>query len=183
MQGNSDVSAAPLESIPSKSPVFLDANIFVYGLTKFSSECEKLLVRCAREEIFGITTLQVINDVTHKLMIIEASEKGFITKPNFRVLKEKPETIINLSQYWEQILRILNMNLVILDLKKERLFRANDLRSSYGLFTNDSLIVAAMSEYGISSLASFDGDFDRVSILTRYSPTDIKKQNMRFPIN
>ena len=47
------------------------------------------------------------------------------------------------------------------------------VRSSYGLLTNDSLILAAMSDYGIDSLATRDGDFDHVPTLTVYKPTDV----------
>ena len=50
---------------------------------------------------------------------------------------------------------------------------AQTMRSRHGLLTNDSLIVAAMDEYGIDSLASRDDDFDHVSGLTVYKPTDI----------
>jgi predicted nucleic acid-binding protein len=34
----------------------------------------------------------------------------------------------------------------------------------------DSLIVATMQAHGLTNLASNDGDFDRVSGLTRYAP-------------
>ena len=39
-----------------------------------------------------------------------------------------------------------------------------------GLLSNDALIVAVMQANGLTNLASNDGDFDRVSGLTRYGP-------------
>jgi predicted nucleic acid-binding protein len=47
------------------------------------------------------------------------------------------------------------------------------MRSRHGLLTNDSLIVAAMNEYGIGCLATREADFDQVAALTIYKPTDI----------
>jgi predicted nucleic acid-binding protein len=47
------------------------------------------------------------------------------------------------------------------------------MRSRHGLLTNDSLILAAMNEYGIGCLTTRDGDFDDVAQLTVYKPTDI----------
>jgi predicted nucleic acid-binding protein len=47
------------------------------------------------------------------------------------------------------------------------------MRSRYGVLTNDSLILAAMNEYGIGCLATRDRDFDHVAQLTVYKPTDI----------
>src|SRR5947208_8133031 len=43
----------------------------------------------------------------------------------------------------------------------------------HGLLTNDSLIVAAMEEFGIDSLATRDNDFDHISELIVYKPSDI----------
>ena len=50
---------------------------------------------------------------------------------------------------------------------------AHAARSRYGLLTNDSLILAAMDEYGIGYLATRDNDFDHVSELTICKPADI----------
>ncbi|HEU4637914.1 MAG TPA: PIN domain-containing protein [Candidatus Binatia bacterium] len=54
-----------------------------------------------------------------------------------------------------------------------RLYRAQSVRSRYGLLTNDSLILAAMEENGVDSLATRDSDFDHISNLKIYKPTDI----------
>ena len=51
--------------------------------------------------------------------------------------------------------------------------RAQSVRSQYGLLTNDSLILAAMEENGVDSLATRDSDFDHISNLKIYKPTDI----------
>lgn len=38
-----------------------------------SAQCRTLLERCAREEVFGVTTVEVINEVTQRLMLAIAS--------------------------------------------------------------------------------------------------------------
>ena len=61
-----------LPNLPRGADVFLDANIFIYAFAAQSTDCRDLLRRCAREEVYGITTLEVINEVTHRLMLSEA---------------------------------------------------------------------------------------------------------------
>ena len=65
------------------------------------------------------------------------------------------------------------MNILLVTTDEARLHRAQTIRARHGLLTNDSLIVAAMEEFGIHNLATRDADFDHVSELTVYKPTDI----------
>ncbi len=46
-------------------------------------------------------------------------------------------------------------------------------RVNGGLLTIDSVIVAAMREYGVSRIATNDGQFDAVAGISVYSPTDV----------
>ena len=164
---------ARLPNLPNGADVFLDANVFIYAFSGHSNECRDLLRRCSTEEVFGFTTLEVINEVTHRLMLVEAVAKGVITKNNASALKGKWRDVIGLTQYWVQTVGIFGLNILILASDEPRLHRAHTLRSRHGLLTNDSLILAAMDEYGIGYLASRNGDFDHVSGLTVYKPTDI----------
>ena len=88
-------------------------------------------------------------------------------------LRGKTEAIRRLGQYWAHVDKIFNLNILILKSDEHRLHRAHAMRSRHGLLTNDSLILAAMNEYGIGCLATRDGDFDHVAQLTVYKPTDI----------
>jgi predicted nucleic acid-binding protein len=67
----------------------------------------------------------------------------------------------------------LGLNILVLTSDEARLHRAQTIRARHGLLTNDSLIVAAMEEFGIRNLATRDNDFDHVSELNVYKPTDI----------
>jgi predicted nucleic acid-binding protein len=162
-----------LPNLPSGADVFLDANVFIYSLSGRSNECRDLLHRCSVEEVFGITTLEVINEVSHRLMLTEAVANGVVTRERATDLKGKWQDITRLTQYWIQTARIFGLNLLILTSDQPRLHRAHTARSRYGLLTNDSLILAAMDEYGIGYLATRDNDFDHISELTVYKPTDI----------
>jgi predicted nucleic acid-binding protein len=167
------VAVDRLSNLPAGTDVFLDANIFIYTFGGQSNECRDLLRRCATEEVFGITTLEVINEVTHRLMLIEAVATGVITRESAAALKGKWQEVITLTEYWSLAARIFGLNILILASEEPRLHRAHTMRSRHGLLTNDSQILAAMDEYGIGCLATRDGDFDHIASLTVYRPTDI----------
>jgi predicted nucleic acid-binding protein len=167
------VAVDPLGNLPADTDIFLDANIFIYALGGQSQQCLDLLFRCAREEVCGVTTIEVINEVTHRLMLAEALATGVVKRPRAQDLRGKTEAIRQLRQYWAQVDKIFSLNILILGLGEPLLHRAHNMRSRHGLLTTDSLILAAMDEYGIACLASRDGDFDHVSSITIYKPTDI----------
>lgn len=162
-----------IENLPAGTHVFLDANIFVYAFLGHSNQCRDLLARCATERVFGITTLDVVNEVTHRMMLAEALGSGVIKRDSVRELRGKWREIAKLTSYWRQTAGIFALNILVLTSDEGRLHRAQTMRSRHGLLTNDSLIVGTMDEYGISCLASRDDDFDHVSSLTIYKPTDI----------
>ena len=62
--------------------VFIDANIFIYNFGGHSAECKDILLRCAKGELRGITSTLILAEVLHRLMIAEATEKGFISDKN-----------------------------------------------------------------------------------------------------
>jgi predicted nucleic acid-binding protein len=162
-----------LANLPAGADVFLDANVFIYSFGRQSNECWNLLRRCATENVFGVTSLEVINEVTHRLMLAEAVAKGIVTRQNAAALKGKWRDVATLSDYWTLTSRIFGLNILIVGSDESRLHGAQTVRSRHGLLTTDSLILAAMNEYGIDRLASRDGDFDHISSLTIYKPTDI----------
>lgn len=64
--------AQPLSQLPAGADVFIDANIFVYGLMGQSVQCRDFLARCAREELFGISLFEIVNEATHRFMLATA---------------------------------------------------------------------------------------------------------------
>jgi predicted nucleic acid-binding protein len=162
-----------IENLPAGTHLFLDANIFIYAFLGHSSQCRNVLGHCASEQVFGITILEVINEVTHRLMVAEALGSGVIKRDRVRDLRGKRREIAKLTEYWAQTSAIFGLNILVLPSDEARLYRAQSVRSRYGLLTNDSLILAAMEENGVDSLATRDSDFDHISDIKIYKPTDI----------
>src|SRR5487761_315513 len=138
-------------AIPKGSDLLIDANIFVYGLTAKSAECKTLLQRCSSEEITGITLLEVVHEATHVFMGAEARSKGLVTVGDkaAKYLRGHPEQVKLLTDYWFNTQRLLALNILLLPMAESIVMGAQIERAHSGLLTNDSVIVAAMKEYGI----------------------------------
>ena len=167
------MSAELIENLPAGTHVFIDANIFVYAFLGHSKQCRDLLGRCATEEVLGITTLDVVNEVTHRMMLAEALGSGVIKRDSVRDLRSKWREIAKFTEYWPQTSAIFGLNILVLTTDEARLYRAQTIRARHGLLTNDSLIVATMDEFGIHSLATRDNDFDHIAELIVFKPSDI----------
>lgn len=155
----------PLFQVPDHSKIFIDANILVYATTEQSAECKALLERCSREEIAGICSYSVIIEATHRLMISEARQKGLLPRAGggpAKFLRENPDIVKSLRDYWTDSQRIFSLNLLFLEVEEPILRQAQMERQNAGLLTNDSVIVSCMRNYGISLLATNDVDFSRV---------------------
>ncbi|HMD99732.1 MAG TPA: hypothetical protein VKM93_20685 [Terriglobia bacterium] len=63
------MATSTLRNLPGHSFIFIDANIFVYGLSGQSGQCRQFLDRCLNEEVTGITLFETVNEVTHRLMV------------------------------------------------------------------------------------------------------------------
>jgi len=163
----------PLTALPVSADVFIDANIFIYGLSGKSMECKKFLSRCATEEIFGFSLYEVVNEATHHLMTAEACKKGLIKSPSTDLLRKKFHVIPALVDYWEETKRILNLNLGFVANERDIVLSAHPERQAACLRTNDSMIVSCMRTYGITNLASNDSEFDRVVGIVVYKPSDV----------
>ena len=163
----------PLTALPVSADVFIDANIFIYGLSGKSMECKQFLVRCAAEEVYGFSLYEVVNDATHYLMTGEAYRKGLIARASAELLKKKFRVIPTLVDYWEETKRILNLNLGLVANERDIVLSAHPERQAACLRTNDSMIVSCMRTYGIINLASNDSEFDRVVGIVVYKPSDV----------
>ena len=162
-----------LLSLPDRSFVIIDANVFIYALTAQSAQCRRLFERCLREEVTGIALFETVNEVTHRFMIAEALSQGLITAGGARALRHKFQQIPTLTDYWLNTQRMLALNLLFMPVNETIIRNAQTVRQEAGLLTNDSMIVAAMREYGLSFLASNDADFERVRDITVFKPTDL----------
>lgn len=154
--------------------IFIDANIFVYNFGAQSVECKELLLKCARGELIGYTLTSVLSEVLHRLMVAEAIEKGYITEKNpIKKLRENPEIVKKLITHIHNVEKIGEMNINIIALTNEMIKKSAKVRQNEGLLTNDSIIVAAIKDLGLSNLGTNDSDFDDIKWLNIYKPSDL----------
>lgn len=164
-----------LEEIENGTTLCIDANIFVYHFLGMSHSCHDLLKRCASRFVQGVTSITVLHEVTHRLMVSEALEKGFISrlKP-VQQLDENPEIVKRLHLYRERTLAILAMGIEVAPIVSRDIVRGLELSKSYGLLTLDSILLAVMERLGISHIVTADKAFSNIQGINHYSPTDIR---------
>jgi predicted nucleic acid-binding protein len=162
-----------LSTIPPGTDIFIDANIFIYGLNGESAQCLTLLERCSREEVTGISLFEIVNEATHKFMLAEARAKGVIRSGGAEALKKQYAQIPALSDYWRDTQRILALNLLFFSTDDQIIRNAQPERQSAGVLTNDSMILSWMREYGIQQIATRDSDFERALGITVFGPDDL----------
>ena len=154
--------------------VFIDANIFIYHFTGVSEESTLFLERCEEGELTGVTGINILIEVLHRLMMIEAVTKGFV-KPGdvVKKLTKKPHIVKELTEYQTNTLSIVDIGIELLPIAEDTIKSSFQFRKKYGLLVNDSLTTAMMDLEGIINLATMDKDFERVEGVRVYSPQDV----------
>jgi predicted nucleic acid-binding protein len=154
--------------------VFLDANIFLYYFTAHAptwQSCEKLLDRIENKEIAGYTSTQVLGEVAHRLMTIEACLRfTWPSKGIAQRLRNHPAEVQQLTRHQQAVDEITLIGVEVLPIFRQNVSLAVDISRQTGLLYSDALVVAVMRDHGLTHLASHDADFDRVPGLTRYAP-------------
>jgi predicted nucleic acid-binding protein len=154
--------------------VFLDANTLVYHFTNdptLGDPCTKLLERIENQEIMGYCSPNVLGELSHRLMTIEANVKyGWPFQGIAGRLKNHPAEVSQLTKHRSAIDELPLFGVRLLDLTGSLVSKAADVSIQTGLLTGDALVVAVMQQHGLAHLASHDSDFDRVPGITRYAP-------------
>jgi predicted nucleic acid-binding protein len=164
-----------LSMLPAGREILIDANVLVYGLLHSSAQCRALLQRCLARDVAGFTTVEILADVCHKIMLAEAFSKGLIARANASSLQGKTTVVTALKVYWQLIDSLPVRSLAVLPYDEFRFRRAHMVRQAHGLMTNDSAIVAAADVFGIPALATNDDDFDAIPWIDVYKPTDLAR--------
>jgi predicted nucleic acid-binding protein len=163
------MSISPLLSVKSGDEILIDANVLVYALLGSSPDCVAFIDRCLKSDLHAYTTIDVLADVCHRLMVTEAHMRGLVQRANASSLQGKPSIVRQLSEYWAHLKSLTAI--AILPLDEFRFQRAYSLRLQFGLMTNDSLLLAAAEVFGIDSLATNDSDFDAIPWINIYKPS------------
>jgi predicted nucleic acid-binding protein len=154
--------------------VFVDANVLVYHFTnhaKYGLACTTFVERIELGDLQGFTSTDWLADVTHRIMTIEAmTQFGWPATSLAARLKKHHASIPQLSLYQSATAKVGQLGIQILPVSESLLLAATHISKQCELLTGDALIVAVMRQHGLMSLASEDGDFDRVPGITRYAP-------------
>ena len=156
------------------SGIFVDSNIFIYHFTGVSDECSDFLGRCERGKLVAMTSVNVILEVLHRLMMVEAVRKNLVKPPNVvKKLSKAPQKLKCLNEYSENTEKIQDMGVAIKPLIFETIIKSHVVRLTSGLMVNDSVIIAGMKQEGVKLLATNDKAFEKVDEIDVCIPEDI----------
>jgi hypothetical protein len=154
--------------------VFADANTFVYHFQPHPTwgvACNQFMTRIEQGDIVGYTSPQILGDVAHRLVTMEACTlHGWTARKVTSRLRHHRGVIQTLSRFRSAIDRIQQSRIHVVPITGSLMAIAMAISQQFDLLTNDALIVAVMQAHGLTHLASNDRDFDRVPGITRYSP-------------
>jgi predicted nucleic acid-binding protein len=160
--------------LPLNASVFIDANTFVFHYSQhplLATPCTELLDRIRRGELRGSTSADVLSDVAHRLMVLEATATlGWTGTGITGRLRRHPQEIQKLTRFEQSVQAISGFGIHVVPITAQLIEIAAAVSRQVGLLSGDALIVAVMRHEGLIHLASHDGDFDRVSGLMRYAP-------------
>jgi predicted nucleic acid-binding protein len=163
-----------LDDIAAGTTVFLDANIFIYAEQQKSAQAVRLLRRVASGQVQGMVSTITLAEVCHRLMILEAQARKLVSGGNpARNLAGKPDRVRQLTDYATKTLALCNSGLDIKPILATDLVLSVALQQRWGLLTNDSLNLAVCQRLGIHGIATADANFDAISSLRVFHPTDL----------
>jgi predicted nucleic acid-binding protein len=163
-----------LDQVPSGAHVFVDSNVFVYHFQPhptFGPMCHRLIERIERQDIEGTTSTNMLGELAHRLMVIEAAAlPGWAGGKVLNRLKQQPDVVKRLSLFQTAVDSVLQSNTRVLALSTGLVSTAVMLSRQHGLLTTDATVLASMQVLQVEHLASHDAHFDGLPNLTRYSP-------------
>ena len=163
-----------LDNIQTKSKIFIDSTIFIYHFTGVSEQCSEFLKRCEGKEVKAFSSVNVLLEVLHRLMMVEVVRKNLLKPPNLvKKLQKKPHLIKDLDEYFTNTKKIPEMGIEIVPLDHKSFLDSQHFRKDYGLLVNDSLILSVMKSKKIKNLATNDDAFLSVEIFHVYQPNDL----------
>jgi predicted nucleic acid-binding protein len=163
-----------LDQVPAGAHVFVDANILVYHFQPhpgFGPMCQRLIERIERQDIEGFTSTNLLGELAHRLMVIEAGTlPGWAGGKVLNRLKKQPGVVQQLTLFQTAVDSVLQSKIRVLTVTPILVSTAASLSRQHSLLTNDAIILALMQAQQLTDLASHDAHFDNVSSITRYAP-------------
>jgi len=121
-------------------------------------------------EIIGYTNPIIIEEVYHRLLIIEVSNKYKIQPfAAIRFIKNNPHILAEINKPRDILDEILNYRgLKVLEIGYHVILEAKKMFNL--LLGSDAIHAATCKMYEISDIATNDGDFKRVAFLKMWNP-------------
>jgi predicted nucleic acid-binding protein len=166
--------AVTFDDLLAGTSVFVDTNCLVYAVVadpRYGPSCKRLLERIDNQDLQGFTSAHVLSEMAHRVMTLEAVTR--FNRPLAGManwLRRHPAGVQQLARHRQAIDEVRAVKIQVLPVEGSDVSLAADLSASFGLLSNDALIVVVMQHHRLSQLASSDADFDRVPGLTRYAP-------------
>jgi predicted nucleic acid-binding protein len=171
-----------LSNLEKGTSIFIDANIFIYHFSKesrFNQACSSFLEYIEAGSMSGFTSTAIVQEITHRMMIIEAVWllPGIKPKDVVKYLKRNSDVVKKLVNHQSIPSKIVSFNLEIISPGTDAIVRSQKMKKKYGFLSNDALTLQIMEDLNIKNLASNDADFERVDSITLYRPPE----NMAYP--
>lgn len=113
----------------------------------------------------GVTSTTVVQEATHRMMIIEAvTTVGENVKNIVKHLKGYPNIVKNLKKHRTIPEKMASFGLEIVSSDMNMIIRSQEMKRRFGLLSNDSLTLQIMEDMEIKNLASNDADFEMVNL-------------------
>jgi len=165
-----------LSELEDSSSIFIDANIFIYHFSKesrFNPDSTSFLERIEKRKIIGVTSASVVQEATHRMMIIEASNilREIKSKDIVKYLKAHPDIVKKLVKHHSIPEKIASFNLEIGSHDIRTIERSQQVKRRSGLLSNDALSIQIMEDLKMNNLASNDSDFERINFIKLYKPS------------
>ncbi len=161
-------------TIPNNSRVFLDANTLIYHFTNdptYGAASSALFLRIAQRKLEGVVSADVVSDVAHRLMTIDAMITfGWPVAGIASRIRRNRQQISQLTLHQNAVAAVERAGFATVPLEFDHVKAAANISRNYHLLSGDARIVAIMQAHGLTQLASHDSDFDAVPWLTRFSP-------------
>lgn len=161
-------------NLPTGTSCFIDANIFVYHFTNSDAlglACTDLLRRVTIGEIRAATSIPVLADTLHRIMLAEVRAKQGLSATGLLAwIQKHPHRLAGLTETLAACGQFEILPLTILPLDVAILRHAMQISASHHLLTGDAIAVALMHRHNLTQLVTNDDDFDAIPGLTVWKP-------------
>ena len=156
------------------SVCFIDANVLYYALVDtppFSTSCIELLKRAGRGDVTAFTSMHLMGEVMHKIMLAEVAARYKLKRASLvNWLQANRNRIAELKTFSQSVRILCALPVKCLHVKSVILAEAADIACEAALLTNDSISVALMRSNNLRHMVTNDDDFDTVPGLTVWKP-------------